>query len=73
MNVSNARIIIEINKKWKSISHLIKPEIISEAWKEHNEYLAETKYYHPIPADLKVPTFKDLYGMEPEAVPGMKK
>jgi len=52
---------------------LTKPEIISEAWKEHNGYLAETKYYHPIPADLKVPTFKELYGIEPEAVPGMKK
>jgi hypothetical protein len=52
---------------------LTKPEIISEAWKEYKQYLAETKYYHPIPADLKVPTFKDLYGIEPEAVPGMKK
>jgi aminobenzoyl-glutamate utilization protein B len=52
---------------------LTKPEIISEAWKEHKGYLAETKYYHPIPADLKVPTFKELYGIEPEAVPGMKK
>jgi len=52
---------------------LTKPEIISEALKEHKGYLAETKYYHPIPADLKVPTFKDLYGIEPEAVPGMKK
>jgi len=62
--------------KWMAASALdclTKPEIISEAWKEHNQYLAETKYYHPIPADLKVPTFKDLYGIEPEAVPGMKK
>jgi aminobenzoyl-glutamate utilization protein B len=62
--------------KWMAataLDCLTKPEIISEAWKEHNKYLAETKYYHPIPADLKVPTFKDLYGMEPEAVPGMKK
>jgi len=62
--------------KWMAataLDLLTKPEIISEAWKEHNQYLAETKYYHPIPADLKVPTFKDLYGMEPEAVPGMKK
>lgn len=62
--------------KWMAataLDVLAKPEIISEAWKEHNQYLAETKYYHPIPADLKVPTFKDLYGMEPEAVPGMKK
>jgi aminobenzoyl-glutamate utilization protein B len=62
--------------KWMAASALdclTKPEIISEAWKEHNGFLAETKYYHPIPADLKVPTFKDLYGMEPEAVPGTKK
>jgi aminobenzoyl-glutamate utilization protein B len=62
--------------KWMAataLDCLTKPEIISEAWKEHNQYLAETKYYHPIPADLKVPTFKDLYGIEPEAVPGMKK
>jgi len=62
--------------KWMAaaaLDCLAKPEIISEAWKEHKGYLAETKYYHPIPADLKVPTFKDLYGIEPEAVPGMKK
>jgi aminobenzoyl-glutamate utilization protein B len=62
--------------KWMAataLDLLTKPEVISEASKEHKEYLAETKYYHPIPADLKVPTFKDLYGMEPEAVPGMKK
>jgi aminobenzoyl-glutamate utilization protein B len=62
--------------KWMAataLDLLTKPEIISEAWKEHKGYLAETKYYHPIPADLKVPTFKDLYGMEPEAIPGMKK
>jgi aminobenzoyl-glutamate utilization protein B len=62
--------------KWMAataLDCLTKPEIISEAWKEHKGYLAETKYYHPIPADLKVPTFKDLYGIEPEAVPGMKK
>lgn len=52
---------------------LTKPEVISEAWKEHKQYLAETKFQHPIPADVKVPTFKELYGIEPEAVPGMKK
>ena len=62
--------------KWMSataLDCLTKPEIISEARKEHNGYLAETKYYHPIPADLKVPSFKDLYGIEPGAVPGAKK
>ena len=58
--------------KWMAASALdclTKPEIISDAWKEHNQYLAETKYYSPVPADVKVPSFKDLYGIEPEAVP----
>jgi aminobenzoyl-glutamate utilization protein B len=57
--------------KWMAVSALellAKPELIAQAWKEHNGYLAETKYFHPIPADLKVPTFKDLYGFDPEAV-----
>jgi len=61
--------------KWMgatALDCLTKPEIIFEASKEHKGYLAETKYYHPIPADLKVPTFKDLYGIEPEAVPSSK-
>jgi aminobenzoyl-glutamate utilization protein B len=62
--------------KWMAASALdclTRPEIISDAWKEFNGYLAETKYYHPIPKELKVPTFKELYGVEPEAIPGMKK
>ena len=62
--------------KWMAASALdclTKPEVVSEAWKEHNQYLTETKYYLPIPADLEVPTFKDLYGIEPEAVAGTKK
>ena len=62
--------------KWMAttaLDCLTSPEIISEAWKEFRQYLSETKFYHPIPADLKVPTFKDLYGIEPEAVPGAKK
>jgi aminobenzoyl-glutamate utilization protein B len=61
--------------KWmatSAIDCLTTPEIISEAWKEHNKTLSETKYYHPIPADLKIPSFKDLYGIEPSAVPGVK-
>lgn len=60
--------------KWMAataLDCLTNPQIVQEAWKEHKQYLAETKYYHPIPAELKVPTFKDLYGIEPEAVPGM--
>lgn len=62
--------------KWMAttaLDCLTNREIISEAWKEHKQYLSETKFYHPIPADLKVPTFTDLYGIEPEAVPGAKK
>ncbi len=62
--------------KWMAVSALellVKPEIIAQAWKEHKGYLAETKYFHPIPANLKVPTFKDLYGFDPEAVPGKEK
>jgi aminobenzoyl-glutamate utilization protein B len=61
--------------KWMAASALellTKPELISHAWKEHNGHLSETKFFHPIPADLKVPTFKDLYGIEPEAVPRKK-
>jgi len=62
--------------KWMAASDLdclTKTEVVWEAWKEHNQYLTETKYYLPIPADLEVPTFKDLYGIEPEAVAGTKK
>jgi aminobenzoyl-glutamate utilization protein B len=47
-----------------AIDCLIHTEIISEAWEELHQYLAETKFYHPIPAGFKVPTFKDLYGVE---------
>jgi aminobenzoyl-glutamate utilization protein B len=49
---------------------LLHPEVISEAWKEHKEYLAETRFYHPVPSDLDIPSFKDLYGVDPELVPG---
>ncbi len=61
--------------KWMAVSALnllTKPEIIAQAWKEHNGYLSETKYFHSIPADLKVPSFQDLYGIDPEAVPKKK-
>jgi hypothetical protein len=61
--------------KWMAASALdllTRPELISQAWKEHQGYLSETKYFHPVPADLKVPTFKDLYGIDPEAVPKKK-
>jgi aminobenzoyl-glutamate utilization protein B len=52
-----------------AVELLCNPKIISEAKKELEGHLTKTKYYHPIPADMKVPTFKELYGMEPENVP----
>ena len=61
--------------KWMAATALdcfMKPEIIPEAWKELNGYLAQHKSYLPIPADIKLPKFKEIYGIEPEAVPGYK-
>ncbi len=44
---------------------LLHPEIISEAWEEHRHYLAETEFHHPIPDEVRLPTFEDLYGCKP--------
>ena len=52
-----------------AVECLLHPEIISEAWKEHRSYLAETEFYHPIPKEVRLPTFEDLYGCEPDRVP----
>jgi aminobenzoyl-glutamate utilization protein B len=46
------------------------PKIVSEAWKEHGEYLLQTEFTHPIAEDIELPSFKDVYGMEPDRVPG---
>jgi hypothetical protein len=48
-------------------------KLIDDAWAEHKKYIAEFGYKEPLPADVKVPTFEDLYGFGPEAVPGAKK
>ncbi len=48
---------------------LLHPMIISEAWNEHRQYLAETEFYHPIPDEVRLPTFEDLYGCEPDRIP----
>jgi len=60
--------------KWLAVSALTlfeKPQIIREAQKELRGYLRDFgKYRDPIPPELKVPTFKKLYGMTPDAVPG---
>ena len=52
---------------------LIDKEVLSESWKELNQYLSQTKFYHPIPADYKVPSFSELYGTEPECIPASRK
>jgi aminobenzoyl-glutamate utilization protein B len=57
--------------EWMAASALdcfARPELIEEAWEEHRLYLQETKFYHPVPEDLAVPTFRDLYGVGLETV-----
>jgi aminobenzoyl-glutamate utilization protein B len=48
-------------------------KLIEDAWAEHNKYIAEFGYKEPIPPEVKVPSFQDLYGINPEAVPGARK
>jgi len=53
---------------------LTNPKLVEDAWSELNADLTRFGgYKEPIPKDAKLPTFKDLYGIEPSAVPGMKK
>ena len=58
--------------KWmvaSALDCLIHPEIISDAWEKHKKCLAQNIFYHPILNDVKVPGFKDLYGIEPAHIP----
>jgi aminobenzoyl-glutamate utilization protein B len=48
------------------------PKLIRDAQEEFNGYVAKYGYKEPVPKDVKVPSFKDLYGIEPSAVPGVK-
>jgi aminobenzoyl-glutamate utilization protein B len=63
--------------KWMAASALeclTNPKLIQEAKEELKKVVAKNGgYREPIPADAKLPTFKDLFGIEPDAVPGMKK
>ena len=52
---------------------MINPKLIQEAWEEHKKYIAEFGYKETVPPEVKVPSFEDLYGIKPEAVPGAKK
>jgi len=48
------------------------PKLLQDAKAEMDGYVAKFGYKEPIPKDVKVPSFKDLYGIEPSAVPGVK-
>ena len=58
--------------KWMAataIDLLKDPKILKAAWEEHKTYLAKTPYYHPIPKDLPVPTFFEMYGSDWKSIP----
>ena len=48
------------------------PKLLQDAKAELDGYVAKFGYKEPVPKDVKVPSFKDLYGIEPSAVPGVK-
>jgi aminobenzoyl-glutamate utilization protein B len=56
-----------------AIELMTNPKLIQDAWEEHKKYIAEFGYKETIPPEVKVPSFEDLYGIKPEAVPGAKK
>jgi aminobenzoyl-glutamate utilization protein B len=51
---------------------LTNPKLVQDAKVELDGYVAKFGYNEPVPKDVKVPSFKDLYGIEPSAVPGVK-
>jgi aminobenzoyl-glutamate utilization protein B len=51
---------------------LTNPKLVQDAKAELDGYVAKFGYKEPVPKDVKVPSFKDLYGIEPGAVPGVK-
>ena len=52
---------------------LTDPKLVKDAWAELQQNVSQFGYEEPVPKDVKVPTFKDLYGIEPGAVPGAGK
>lgn len=52
---------------------LSNPKLVQDAKVELDGYVAKFGYNEPVPKDVKVPSFQDLYGIEPGAVPGVKK
>ena len=56
-----------------ALNLMVDPKTIQDASTEHGKYVAEFGYKETVPADVKVPSFEDLYGIKPEAVPGYSK
>jgi aminobenzoyl-glutamate utilization protein B len=52
---------------------LTNQKLVREAQEEFSGYIARFGYKEPVPMDVKVPSFQDLYGIEPTAVPGARK
>ncbi len=52
---------------------LTDPQLVKDAWAELRQNVSRFGYEEPVPKDVKPPTFKDLYGIEPGAVPGAGK
>jgi aminobenzoyl-glutamate utilization protein B len=52
---------------------LTNAKLVKDAQDEFNGYITKFGYNEPVPKDVKVPSFQDLYGIEPGAVPGVKK
>ena len=52
---------------------LADPKLVKDAWTELQQNVSRFGYNDPVPEGTKVPTFKDLYGIEPSAVPGAGK
>ena len=51
--------------KWMAASAIecfMNRETIRKAWKEHEGYLSETPFYHPIDPKVNLPSHADLYG-----------
>ena len=52
---------------------LADPKLLEDARAELDRDVAQFGYKEPVPREVKVPTFKDLYGIEADAVPGARK
>jgi aminobenzoyl-glutamate utilization protein B len=58
--------------KWMAATALdivTDPRPLREIKDEHQKQLAQSRFRHPIPKDLRVPTFREVHGRDWESVP----